>query len=337
MQPVNFIPAFRMYRNYILLIGFCFQIAVHEAILGQSHQNNQEETLILYDATKGSNPDEQGWIYLSNFFGNSQAVRYTENGVHRLNTMENIAEMAGYLGSAHPLIGVLDRQQGFSITIQLRLQNDVNTSENRGGFSVIALSRDLMGVEVVFRTDTIWVYSESFEIAEQIRFDTVSGLREYSITVSGNKYEVSAENIPVLSGPLRDYSGFGTPYDIPNFIFFGDNTSRSGADVLISGILLQKNMEYEPPETPEVTILHQNYPNPFQQSTNIVFELDSANRVKLEVFDVMGRKIGTLADDNYPAGIHKVPFNAYGLSSGLYLYRLTAGHRFLTKKMLLAR
>jgi len=333
-------PSILSARNHCLVIpviGLFLLFMVSGVISGQSHQINQEETWILYDASNGTNPDEQGWTYLSNFFGQSQADRYTENGVHRLNTMRNIAEMAGYFGINHPHIGKLDRQQGFSLQLNLRILDDVSTSENRGGFSVIALSNDLSGVEVVFRMDTIWVYTESFDIAELSGFDTATGFRDYSISVKNNNYEITVGDEPVFTGPLRDYSGFGTPYNIPNFIFFGDNTSRSGADIEITRITLQKPGEAVPPEIPELTILHQNYPNPFQKRTNIVFELESPNRVKLEVFDVMGRKIGTLADGNYPAGVHLVPFEAHGLSPGLYLCRLTTDRHVLSKKMLLAR
>jgi hypothetical protein len=304
---------------------------------GQSHPNIPEVTQVLYDASKGSNPDKQGWTYLSNFFGQSQAERFTENSVHRFNTMQNIAEMAGYFGTNHPGIGTLDRQGGFSIRIHLRMLDDVNTSENRAGFSVIALSDDLLGVEVVFRMDTIWVYTENFDIAELSGFDTATGFREYGISVHNNNYEVTAGNEPVLSGLLRDYSGFGTPYNISNFVFFGDNTSRSGADVEITRITLHKNAEIHPPEIPELTTLHQNFPNPFQNSTNIIFELDEPNDVKLEVYDITGRKVTSLASANYPAGVHRVPFEAHRLSPGLYICRLTTGRHVLSKKMVLVR
>lgn len=330
-------PMFIVHCLLSIVLCLLSIILISGLLHGQSQQAGQWDERVLYDAAEGTDPDEQGWIYLSNFIDGSQVVRYTENGVHRLNTMEDVSEMAGYFGTNHPQIGVLDRQKGFSITVNMRLLDDINTSQNRGGFSVILLSEDLMGTEVVFTQDTIWVYTEYFFIAEQIPFDVVAGFTEYTISVENSQYEVTANDEVILSGLLRNYSGFGTPYNVPNFIFFGDNTSRSGSDILISKIILRKNLETMPPEIPERTSLHQNYPNPFQKNTAIVFELDSAKHVKIEVYAISGHKIATLTHGNYPPGIHIIHFNGHGLASGLYLYRLTTGTQTYTKKMLLTK
>ena len=93
------------------------------------------------------------------------------------------------------------------------------------------------------------------------------------------------------------------------------------------------------PELPEVYALAQNYPNPFNPATAIRFQLPKAEQVTLRVFDVLGREVAALLDDTSLAGgEHTVRFDASGLTSGVYLYRLEAGASFVqTKRMMLVK
>jgi agmatine/peptidylarginine deiminase len=89
--------------------------------------------------------------------------------------------------------------------------------------------------------------------------------------------------------------------------------------------------------------LAQNYPNPFNPTTTITYTLPSQSQVRLELFDVLGRKIATLLDEKQMSGTHVYCLNAaqHALSSGVYFYRLeasTSGERFMqTKKMMLLK
>ena len=83
--------------------------------------------------------------------------------------------------------------------------------------------------------------------------------------------------------------------------------------------------------------LEQNYPNPFNAVTVIQYSLPEAANVSLIVYDVLGRVIKNLVDDEMEAGVHKVQFEANELSSGLYFYRLTAGQQSIVRKMMLLR
>ena len=73
---------------------------------------------------------------------------------------------------------------------------------------------------------------------------------------------------------------------------------------------------------PEGYTLAQNYPNPFNPVTNIQYELGAASKVRLTVYDVLGRQVATLVDGMQGAGQYRVNFNGADLASGLYLYRL---------------
>ncbi|MBP7697472.1 MAG: S8 family serine peptidase [candidate division Zixibacteria bacterium] len=83
--------------------------------------------------------------------------------------------------------------------------------------------------------------------------------------------------------------------------------------------------------------LAQNYPNPFNPTTTISFTLPTPGDVTLEVFNVLGQRVAVLASGPYGAGTHHVEWNASGVSSGVYLYRLSAGEFTETRKMLLVK
>lgn len=83
--------------------------------------------------------------------------------------------------------------------------------------------------------------------------------------------------------------------------------------------------------------LYQNYPNPFNPSTNIKYEVPSITNVKLEIFDVLGKSIRTLVNQEKPAGRYELLFDGSSLSSGLYYYRIIAGDFVQTKKMMLIK
>jgi hypothetical protein len=84
---------------------------------------------------------------------------------------------------------------------------------------------------------------------------------------------------------------------------------------------------------PKDYALNQNYPNPFNPSTVIAFELPENCHASLKIFDVDGREVQTVFDDNKSAGRYEVRLNAGKLSSGVYYYRLAAGSRVLVRAM----
>ena len=88
---------------------------------------------------------------------------------------------------------------------------------------------------------------------------------------------------------------------------------------------------------PQEFQLEQNYPNPFNPTTLIGFELPVNSDVKLEVFDMLGRRVSVLTDGMMEAGKHQVSFDASQLSSGVYVYKLQAGSRTITRKMTLLK
>jgi hypothetical protein len=83
--------------------------------------------------------------------------------------------------------------------------------------------------------------------------------------------------------------------------------------------------------------LSQNYPNPFNPSTTIRFSLPKETQLKINIYNMLGELVETLAEGTYEAGYHKVNFNASSLSSGAYIYRIESSEFVQVKKMILLR
>jgi hypothetical protein len=84
-------------------------------------------------------------------------------------------------------------------------------------------------------------------------------------------------------------------------------------------------------------ILNQNYPNPFNPSTQISFSVPKTTDVTLKVYDLLGREITILVNERKSAGTYTVNWNAVGIPTGVYFYRLTAGEFVETKKMVVIK
>lgn len=88
---------------------------------------------------------------------------------------------------------------------------------------------------------------------------------------------------------------------------------------------------------PSHFLLSQNYPNPFNPTTTIIYSIPKQSLVTLKIYDILGREITTLVNEEKIAGTYKIDFNALSLASGVYFYRLEAGIYISTKKLILLK
>ncbi|MCP4582112.1 MAG: alpha/beta fold hydrolase, partial [candidate division Zixibacteria bacterium] len=126
------------------------------------------------------------------------------------------------------------------------------------------------------------------------------------------------------------FHAFTGPHYVPerlyvSFVFF-DSVMHSTTGVNDDNINI-----------PNTTILSQNYPNPFNSSTTIEYTLNESSNVKLEIYDILGRKIETLLDEQQAAGHRKINWNASQYSSGIYFYKLSNGDNSVSKRMVLLK
>jgi hypothetical protein len=105
-------------------------------------------------------------------------------------------------------------------------------------------------------------------------------------------------------------------------------------------VILDVNSAVETQPTASASFaLRQNYPNPFNPATTISFDIpaNTHGRVTLKIFDLLGRDVATLVDENKAAGSYKVVWNAGGLASGIYLYKLQTENYSSVRKLTLLK
>jgi hypothetical protein len=130
-----------------------------------------------------------------------------------------------------------------------------------------------------------------------------------------------AEGIGLIRNQYDDGSGLDINYTKVNGVEYGGLFS---VDDEISHVLSE-------------FILYQNYPNPFNPITKISWQSPVGGWQTLKVYDILGREISTLVNENRPAGNYVIEFNISNLPSGVYFYKLQTGDFVETKKMLLLK
>lgn len=169
----------------------------------------------------------------------------------QIDSNANNAEYSGY-SNYNPLTSsfvnssfpTLDQNTGYSIFFNVALDttNDFSdtSDNNRAAFSITAIGAGNAGIEIGFDSNQIFAQNSNFTQAEAQAF-TTSNSTDYQLTVLGNSYQLLADTgsgfAPVINGSLRTYIfdpsasnpplGSFNPYEIPNFLFFGDNTGQA--------------------------------------------------------------------------------------------------------------
>jgi len=188
----------------------------------------------LYDASLGSLPTDQGWVFLSDITPGSSVGQQLVGGAAQLDTTTNRKDLAGYIR-----FDSFDATAGYRLRIDLKMLAETHVAsdrnrdglDDRAGFSLTLVGNNLQGIELGFWNNRVFAQSDNplFTQAEHALFDTTASMTTYMLTVSGNAYSLYANGAPLLSGPLRDYSSFGLPYSVAGFLYLGDNTTSAKA------------------------------------------------------------------------------------------------------------
>jgi hypothetical protein len=101
--------------------------------------------------------------------------------------------------------------------------------------------------------------------------------------------------------------------------------------------IIATDIEDESIIVPKTFSLDQNFPNPFNPSTIINYELPVRNDVELTIYNLIGEKVTTLVSKNQSAGKYSVEWDASGVASGVYYYKISAGEFQAVRKMVLLR
>lgn len=195
-------------------------------------------TLILYDAASGTIPSPP-LMSFNDFPPGVALPTYSVDATVMDTTISGKDTYAGWIatGATTPGFPILDRTAGFQVNFVTQVENESHTNNNRAGFNVIILSEDAKGIELAFWQNEIWAQNDDttgglFKHGEGIAFGTTTGLTDYQVTIANDTYTLAANTETILTGTLRDYKnfdGFPDPYQTPNFLFFGDNTTSAQA------------------------------------------------------------------------------------------------------------
>lgn len=177
--------------------------------------------------------------------------------------------------------------------------------------------------------------------------DVLSGTG-HSIATTAEQPEGAWPALNSLPAPTDDdHDGMPNEWELAHNLNPNDATDRNGIgqdgytnlEVYLNALTgeLVMDAEESPSSLPQSFSLSQNFPNPFNPATIVQYEVPAAGDIRLSVYDLLGREVLVLVNEKKPAGVYEVRFDAPGLSSGVYLYRLTAGSFVQTRKMLLVR
>ncbi|MBP9212297.1 MAG: Type 1 glutamine amidotransferase-like domain-containing protein, partial [Bacteroidetes bacterium] len=210
-------------------------------------------------------------------------------------------------------IGLL---QGISIIPRLFENSDYTDNRASGMFWSMAHSRSSFGL--------------------LMDAGTTASISQQTIRVTGRVPIIVADarSVQTISFPSWKHPGKSSPRQNAGFIGMLLHVVRSG-DSLDLTAASPLSVEPHHRAVPAGFILEQNFPNPFNPVTMIRFTLHRTTDVQLNIFSILGEEVAALASGPCPEGTHSVPFNASGLASGMYLYRLRTGTAVQTKKMLL--
>jgi len=163
-----------------------------------------------------------------------------------------------------------------------------------------------------------------------------------TLNASAQISRVRTQAIPA-SAPSGNYTYTAKVGDYPSATYDSDSFPFTKSAVGDGGAWVGEwantgeSFEASVTAAPASFALQGNYPNPFNPTTTINFSLGNADNVTLSVYDLSGRLVSTLVDGYREAGSHAVSFDASGLASGVYMYRLTAGAQTVSAKMILSK
>ena len=297
-------------------------------------------TLSIHPA---ANPDNF-FVLTTNTSGDPVAVdsiALSITGGGTLSTMFVVTDITGH----SPDVIVTGANNGSVISATARVEIPAGVLYT--GYNTVAQPLVLAGVTQGFRTATILWGTLPVELLSFTSF-----VRDREVTLNWNtssesdnsgfdiERRISGSNEWTKTGNV---SASGSGNSAHSYSFTDRNLSTGKYSYRLKQIDLNGNFEYHYLNS-EIVIgvpvrfdLGQNYPNPFNPSTSINFDLPDDGHVTLKVFNVSGKEVETIVNDNRTAGYYTVKFNASGLSSGIYYYRLESNGVSRVMKMALIK
>jgi endo-1,4-beta-xylanase len=173
-------------------------------------------------------------------------------------------------------------------------------------------------------------------VAVGVNYNALDSLSAYADTLQSGRFTsgswaVLVAALAAAKGAMaKDYSATESAADALG-------SARDSLKGAIDGLVPVAAAVSATDNSPATFALHQNYPNPFNPSTVIRYQVPVIGDVRLAVYDLLGREVAVLVDEPKPAGSYEVRFNATGLASGVYTYRLSAGDVSRSRSMVVVK
>ncbi len=219
------------------------------------------------------------------------------------------------------------------------------TSTNGVTFKPLAVDgADAFGYWKVTAPDTITTNPFTFTVTPRDKYYNVNSTQQVIVNVASN--QTNAFNVgsnPKVVKGVTEFTGYinnGAASVLDIYVFNNNNTGIYGQSSSVLGTITGVNNSES--NLPKTFALRQNYPNPFNPTTNIQFDVPKTSNVKIEIYDVLGREVRTLVDQNMTAGHYTKVWNGLNdrgqqVVSGIYIYRMEAGSFVSLKKMILLK
>lgn len=243
----------------------------------------------------------------------------------------------------------VSRYSGYAFEIALDKSENVYVMANSNDYDYTTIKYNSAGI-------LQWVSSyngpgNSYDYPNEIVVDDANNVYITGQSVgSGTSFDCATikYNSDGIQKWVARYNGLGNESDgaksivlssSENIIVTGFSNNSSGTDTYCITIKYSQSVGINQINSniPDKFNLSQNYPNPFNPTTNIEFSLPEKSFVKLKVFDITGKEVAQLVNENLSAGTFRYEFNAENLPSGLYFYKLETEKFSETKKMIILK
>jgi len=251
--------------------------------------------------------------------------------------LSNLSSVVGYLVVAYNnSLANLDGLSNLSSVINLLISDNTALTNLDGLSNLTSVGNDLDVINNPALTNldglgSLTSLSGGLRVDNNCALTNLDGLA--NITSVGYLYVKINKVLNSFCGlyPLLSSNGLGGSYDVEgNLVNPTQQQIIDGGACITSSIvdIELKPMSYK---------LLQNYPNPFNPTTKIRYQIKSESNVQLTIYDISGQDVKTLVNKKQNAGEHSISFDASGLASGIYIYRLNAGSFEQSRKMILLR
>jgi|GEM_PF-2519102 len=218
-------------------------------------------------------------------------------------------------------------EQAGTYNIIVSVSDGANTTVDTAVVTVVNVNRNPVFVNTpgatanVYYTDPgkfTFQYTASDPDGDPLTFSIVGTSSKASITADGAFTYTANDTTTIETVTVKVSDAFG------------------GADTAVT-VFSSLDAVIEPGKLPTAYALNQNFPNPFNPSTAIRFQLPKESYVTLKVFNLLGEQVSSIVNGYLPAGYHEYKFDASNLATGIYIYRIQAGDFISTKKMTLIK